>query len=536
MAHGIDETSLFSSAYDSLLADMREYDLSDSDARAILNWFDPRRAEYVSRVDAWQKMLCAGAVNRGSLDLCPNLYRIHVLRDTSFGSTSVMEAEPLLVHLVHQIAKLFFKFRGNPRTKTDFDEVYQRFIDPGKVNLEPHEVWGLTSNLERLEPPPSWECLVGRYGPGVTAEGLDMYGKWSLLGAIPEKVPITLYISSLADYVNLPPIHRYTLGITKVAEVPKSIKSNRLVSSEPANGMFAQLAINDWLYRELHRNFRGHVNLHNQEWHNTLLHDPDYCSIDLSDASDHVSCSLVHICLPRWREFLFSARSEYARLPDGREALLNAFAPMGCGLTFGVLTAISCGILSYACRYNWHAYGDDWIVHYKDYDYVIDIATRCGLKVNKSKSCPTRVYKESCGLELFQGRNITPMYIRVPPSRLGATAMERLLEFFEDGLPMPRLADWLVQQQRCVKPGSLRVNKHLQRWEVGCYDYAPMHPSTKALTGHRGLYRWFCVKAEQSAETITYPGRVVRKLSYQDTHHFPSLVLRLAPWLGLKAK
>lgn len=528
MTHGIDETHLFASAYDSLLADMRAYDLSDADSRAILNWFDPKNAAYVSRVDAWQKMLCAGAVTRNSLDLCPNLYRVHVLRDTVYGSTSIMEADPTIVHLIHQIAKLFYKFRGNPRTKTDFNEVYQRFIDPGMVHLEPHEVWGLTSNLLRLEPPPSWECLAGRYGPGVTAEGLNMLGKWSLDGALPSSVPITLYIANLHDYVNLPRITRYSSGVTKVAEVPKSIKSNRLVSSEPANGMFAQLAVNKWLYRELHRNFRNHVNLHDQEWHNTLLHDPDYCSIDLSDASDHVSCLLVRICLPRWREFLFSARSEYARLPNGRMPHLRSFAPMGSGLTFGVLTAVSCGILSYACSHKWHAYGDDWIVHYKDYDSVIDLATRCGLAVNKSKSCPTRIYKESCGLELFHGRNITPMYIREQPSRLGATAMERILETFEDVLPMPRLADWLFSQQRCVKPGSLRVNKHLQRWEVGCYDTAPIHPSTKSLTGDRGLFRWFCVKAEDSSEAITYPGRVVRKYTYQDTRLLPSLVCRVA--------
>jgi hypothetical protein len=528
MTHGIDEKHLFASAYDSLLSDMKEYDLSDSDARAILNWFSPCRAEYVSRVDAWQKMLCAGAVNSGSLDLCPNLFRIGVLRKTVYGSTSIMEADPIIVHLIHQIAKLFYKFRGNPRTKTDFSEVYKRFTSPGLVRLEPHEVWGLTSSLLRLEPPPSWERLTGSYGPGVTADGLNMLGKWSLDGPIPSKVPITLYISSVDDYVNLPPITRYTEGITKVAEVPKSIKSNRLVSSEPANGMFAQLAVNSWLYKELHTKFRHNVNLHDQEWHNTLLHDPDYCSIDLSDASDHVSCLLVRMCLPRWREFLFSARSEYARLPDGRVAPLHAFAPMGCGLTFGVLTAISCGILSYACRFKWHAYGDDWIVHYKDYDYVISVAQRAGLVVNKSKSCPTRIYKESCGLELFKGRTITPMYLRVPPSTLGATALERLLENFEDGLKMPRLADWLWSQQRCVKPGSLRVNKHLQRWEVGCYDIAPMDPSTKQLSGYRGLNRWYCVKAIDAAETITYPGRTVRKFSYQDTRLLPFLVNRLA--------
>lgn len=522
MHHFRNECDLFRTISGHIRADLCANGWSDCDAGEILNWFDPANPQYLERVDAWQKLLCAGAVS--AFQGPRVLWRKHVVHHTSYGTDSVMEAEPGLVREVHQVAKLFYKFHGVARRKTDFNEVKTRLRQPCPISLEPWELDGIRRKLSCLRPPFSLDHCKGSFGPGVTAEGYSQYQRWSREVAIPQGVPSMLYCYNLQDWIDNGPSKRYRHGITKIAEVPKSLKSTRIVSSEPAGGMFAQKALANELVRELHRNFPGHVSLNDQARHNRLLWRDHACSVDLSDASDHISRRLVATLLPEWKEFLFLVRSQFARFPDGDIVPLRTFAPMGSGVCFPVLTAVSCGIISFAYtviqprgEWWWGAYGDDWIVRWEVYDYLVDLASRSGLVVNRAKSSCSGIYRESCGLELFRDQVITPLYIRDDWTTWDAAKTQEFAASAADPLMWSRTVDAILAE----KHYRMRWNSQLQRWEVRVPStvYRKLHP----LSGRHGINRWFAVNSENHdvSDVGSYTKRIFK---YEDVALYYALV------------
>lgn len=516
-----DECSLFCTYRGPLREDLLANDVPSSVAGALLNYFDPREPDYLDHVDTWQKSLCAGVVCEQPPEF---LQAFGVFRKTVYGTWSMLECEPWKVKLIHRVAKLFYKFRGEPRKKTDMGEVKQRFAHPADIALSTHEVEGIRSALQVLVPP-DWGDLVGRFGPGVTADGLDNSEKWRRTGFIPKSVPKYLYFCDPIDFIeNHRKLQPCRYGVTKVSEVPKSLKSNRIVSSEPAYFMYAQLAVNDALVAELHKRFPAHVTLFSQENHNRLLRSNGACSIDLSDASDHVSRRLVSLILPNWKSLLFSVRSTFARFPDKALVPLRTFAPMGSGVCFSVLTAVCVGICKFACKRPFHVYGDDVIVHVRDYDYVISLMTKAGLVVNTAKSCCTLFYRESCGVELFKQTDITPLYMRSNWTAVDGVHMEAILRRLdEEDAPFAYLRERLLQEWR-ERFGALAVrwNQQYQRLEVKV-PVLEAHKATRPVSDYNGLNRWFSVKAEDQQVVFRVTNTRLR-FAWRCAEDYPLLV------------
>lgn len=497
-----DECDLFRALRKTITTDMVANGVPPSDACGILNWFDPSNPAYLTRVSDWQTLLCKGCLS--GTQLFPEaLIHLGVVRRPSKTTYSILGSDAYLVKQVHQIAKMLYKFKGDPRKETDMEEVKHRFSRPTSY-IDSESVSAIASKLSCLAAPYSWESLRGRFGPGATAEGLHEVGKWGRYGCFPAAVPITLYISSLCDYCELPLIKRCRYGITKIAEVPKSLKSNRVVSSEMANFMFAQLAVADHLSRELHKKFPENVFLHDATAHNRLLANSEFCSIDLSDASDHVSRRLVWYALPSWREYLFSVRSTFARFPDGSLVPLRTFAPMGSGVCFPVLTAMCLGVCSVCCSRPFHVYGDDLIVHAHDYVSVCDMLERIGLVINSLKSCNNRTYRESCGLEMFGSTDITPCYLRSHPRQMPGATIEVIARKLQ-AINWNTVLDRIFVLHEYVP--LARYNLALQRVEVKVREEIPITPKTH-LYGTNGLTRWFSINAESSE---VYKGSVITK-------------------------
>lgn len=298
---------------------------SNPDAGLILNWFDPASPEYLQHVDDWQQVLCQGASPDRTFPL---------LHHNAFGSYDIFELPNHQIGAIHQVAKLFYKWHGVPRRETNMEEVKIRLSQPLPITLKDFELEGVRRCLSDIVPPDLNEC-VGRFGPGSTFEGFRSYEKWKRQGFVPD-VPPNLYRASLRDPWT--PKGFDPEGCTRIAEVPKSIKSNRVVSSEPAMRMFAQLAINDHIVDQMHERFKGHVSLASQEEHNKFLLKQDACSVDLKDASDHVSCELVQAVLPQLWPVLAKVRSSNTLFPDGDIVQLRTFAPMGAGVCFSIMT------------------------------------------------------------------------------------------------------------------------------------------------------------------------------------------------------
>lgn len=283
-------------------------------------------------------------------------------------------------------------------------EVATRLSEPLPITLADFELEGIRNALAGIVPP-DLDQVVGRFGPGATCERFDAHTKWSRVGGIPDLPPSFFRVNSRDPWS---PTFVDDEGLTRIAEVPKSIKCNRIVSSEPAMRMFAQEAVARDLDDQMHRIFKGHVFLHDQEQHNERLLYKDACSVDLSDASDHVSCPFVQAVLPQLWPVLAKVRSQFSLFPDGSVVKLATFAPMGSGVCFNVMTLVILGMCEFLAREIrvedkharvWYVvYGDDVIIPIVMYDRLLDLITRSGLLPNRAKSCCTTIYRESCGV------------------------------------------------------------------------------------------------------------------------------------------
>lgn len=505
MINSCDEIRSFGSLRKTLRQDLVScHGFSNPEAGSILNWFDPASAEYLEHIDWWQKGLCAS-----SFDSCPNWTIFH---RNEFGYYNIDRAPLHQIGAIHQVAKLFYKWHGTPRKETNMNEVACRLRDPLPVTLDQFEIDGIRQCLAGIEPP-DLNCATGRFGPGATSEGFNAEQKWRRVGAIPD-VPPNLFRVNPRD----PSTFRTAFeGITKIAEVPKSIKSNRIVSSEPAMYMYAQLACADDLVGQMHMQFCGHVSLNDQTRHNEALRWPRACSIDLSDASDHVSADLVQALLPNLWPVLARVRSTASQFPDGTVVPLGTFAPMGSGVCFPILTLVVSGILMYAKRVIeqerhsrcwWKAYGDDIIVPIEMYDFVNDLLARAGLVVNKSKSCCTLHYVESCGLELLDGYDVTPCYIRDPLETVDAAKVEQIARRLDERA-FPNTARAVADLAQAVKYTSW--NQDLQRLEV-CVRTTSAKQKIRSLQGWDGLNRWFSVRTQGHSWDSHAPTGVAREV------------------------
>jgi hypothetical protein len=143
-----------------------------------------------------------------------------------------------------------------------------------------------------------------------------------------------------------------------------------------------------------------------------------YATLDLNEASDRVSLELVRLLFPpHICEYLEACRSSSTLLPSGKEIELKKFAPMGSCLCFPIMALTIWSILAAAApdaytRERIYVYGDDVIVPTA---YAVDAIKHLesfGLKINHDKSCTSGLFRESCGMDAFKGKDVTPVRFR----------------------------------------------------------------------------------------------------------------------------
>jgi hypothetical protein len=156
-------------------------------------------------------------------------------------------------------------------------------------------------------------------------------------------------------------------------------------------------------------------------------------TIDLSDASDRVSMALVEHIFGfnhSFVRFLRLSRTPFVQLPDGNLMLPRKFASMGSALTFPVEAMVfTVLVVTSICRElndfrpstirSWgkrgrglSVYGDDIVIPVEYSHQAIGQLEASGLKVNESKSFLHGKFRESCGLDAFDGYEVSPVYLR----------------------------------------------------------------------------------------------------------------------------
>jgi len=211
----------------------------------------------------------------------------------------------------------------------------------------------------------------------------------------------------------------------KIAFVPKTAKTHRVIAIEPHVNVFFQNGLGRMIRKRMR--LRAQVDLNDQSLNQRLARlgslDNSLATIDLEGASDTICRELVRDLLPEdWFSWLDSVRSHQGTL-DGELIRYQKFSSMGNGATFDLESLIFWALSSAVVEnlgYNpfWvNVFGDDIVIPSGAYDEVVKTLESVGFLVNKTKSYSEGPFRESCGMDWFQGFNVRPVYLKEVPLR-----------------------------------------------------------------------------------------------------------------------
>jgi hypothetical protein len=380
----------------------------------------------------------------------PRLFRR--LTELVFEREGMLKAEPdvAAIQSLRQLAYLFYKYDLPYQDLTvrlsveEFVDVDQSIAPVGSdidtIATIYHGQEVLNEVFSTFDLEFSKVELTPKNGPGAVAHGEEPWRRYephrryiSLDKLIPYESFFPYNDRHLFDhwdkYWDLP--YRESAGTAVLLAVPKDSRGPRLISKEPQEYMAYQQALKGKLYSHLetHPITAGHVNFTDQTVNGNLAlrasKDATLATLDLSAASDRLSLGLVEALfegLPNLSEYLLSARTAKTRLPNGHIIFTRKYAPMGSALTFPIQSIVFYALLvgdlvrggmplREAARSVW-VYGDDIIVPTYYAPEAIAVLERVGLKVNTDKSCYSGHFRESCGIDAYNGVDVTPVKIK----------------------------------------------------------------------------------------------------------------------------
>ncbi|DAD51815.1 TPA_asm: RNA-directed RNA polymerase, partial [ssRNA phage Gephyllon.2_1] len=398
----------------------------------------------------------------------------------------------------------------------------------------------------------SCDAIDPRHGPGTTSDGTTGNRKYRwmtwherlepffpFLGFC---LPLGAYSSKEFEQVRF--VQPNDELPSRVILVPKTMKAPRTIAAEPLPAQYVQQAIRSYLYRKIESSdmTAGHVNFTDQTINQNLAivgsKDGSMATLDLSDASDRVVLGLVHHMLSGNVDLLdavLACRTERAKLPDGSIiGPLEKFASMGSALCFPIESMVFYTICVATLlkerklpfdrasvlrvRGEIFVYGDDIIVPSHEAEAVRDSLHRYLCKVNTHKSFWTGRFRESCGVDAYDGKRVTPVYVRrlFPVDRRSQTELisicatanlfasrgyllsseflfkriERILgklPYVRENSPaLGRIVFDSVSLAHLIRLNRTRWNRKLQRLEISAWVVEPAYRADK-LEGYAAL-------------------------------------------------
>lgn len=287
-----------------------------------------------------------------------------------------------------------------------------------------------------------------KHGPGAISEVTGPTNKYSWRNwspALEHVFPIADYgfhnFASWAGSTNLDSI----TGVnphSRLISVPKTYTKPRLIAAEPSEHQFCQQNIWHYLHSRCKESWIGDFIRFSDQSRNQDLClrasvDGSLATIDLSSASDRVSCHVVGQLFRRNLRLLAALRATRTRFISQTQSTdvpgmieLRKFSTMGSAVTFPVESIIFMTIAVSAClhqrrlavtienirrlREEVTIFGDDIIVPIDCRELVVKALEVCYFKVNHSKSFWTGKFRESCGVDAFAGVDVTPVYWHSP--------------------------------------------------------------------------------------------------------------------------
>ena len=297
------------------------------------------------------------------------------------------------------------------------------------------------------------DMLVPRHGPGQTAERISGNRKYSwqfwyhrlepyfplLDSAYSASCGEIGFKSSELESVQM--VYSDEEQPVRVTPVPKTLKGPRVIAIEPCCMQYTQQAIARQLMAVL-QSFHltsGHINFADQSINGRLALASSFsgrlATIDLSDASDRVPVGYALEMFrsnPDLKDAIEACRSTRAIMPDGRLVYLRKFASMGSALCFPIeaMYFYTICVIALIRHHNLpvsyqsvetvsdsvYVYGDDILVPADCAATVLDYLKKYNCKVNANKTFYRGKFRESCGVDAFNGYDVTPVYVsRVRP-------------------------------------------------------------------------------------------------------------------------
>jgi hypothetical protein len=221
------------------------------------------------------------------------------------------------------------------------------------------------------------------------------------------------YLKALYRYFGFEPPVLVECHSNRMERVPKNWKTDRTIACEPEGDLPLQLAFDTYAKRRLRR---FGIDL-SQQFLNQLLarhasvYD-DFVTVDKKAASDTVAYNAVAWLFPwQWYCYLDRLRSPYYRGCFGK-GKYHKFSSMGNGSTFAIETLIFAAACHAVGSRHFCVYGDDVIIESEYYDDYLRLTRFFGFTINTEKTFVQGPFRESCGLDVFRGVDVTPLYLR----------------------------------------------------------------------------------------------------------------------------
>jgi len=356
------------------------------------------------------------------------------------------------VACIRQLSAVFYKLEMQYTTEQidkSIDAFLQAEIDLSTLNLSQPSLEGVLKRARgivcRLLAGSNPADITPRHGSGSSACRVMPHMRYDSFRFIPrlhEEFPYDEYFfystTHLCDNLDVLLDAEEAEPHARCVLVPKDSRGPRLISCEPREFMYIQQGLMNLLYDTVHKHptIASQIGFNdqtrNQELALSASKDGRYATLDLKEASDRVSLDLVERLFPEnWVRKLKASRSQSTLLPNGTLVPLSKFAPMGSACCFPVeaicfwaISLAAIGDHSYVNRMfknrltesdmKISVFGDDIIVPVEHYDRVINGLESVGLVVNKDKSYRTGPFRESCGMDAFNGVDVTPVRVKHP--------------------------------------------------------------------------------------------------------------------------
>lgn len=346
---------------------------------------------------------------------------------------------------LRQILVFGYKAEYEP-TEQQLDEAVKGFVDCDATvgvwadNFErgrPSEAFPIARQLVGLVIyKVDWLSIIPSHGPGAVFpprrpcnksnfdtmySSIQRWYPWdSHFCAIP-----SFWVDSMVEG-SLGPINELDEIQCRLQAVPKDSRGPRLICVHPAEAIWIQQGQRRVLERAISTSnlTKKVITFHDQTTNGYLAQvsswSGEFVTLDLKEASDRLSSTLVRYLFgDAVSEWMSAARAQTVQLPSGDRIRLNKWAPMGNCLTFPVQSLCFWALVRAGIRYHHgtdcdevYVFGDDIMFPSRFYDGAVRALVAAGLVPNVTKTFRLGSFRESCGVDAFDGIDVTPFRAR----------------------------------------------------------------------------------------------------------------------------